>query len=54
MMDGGRDRGMPDRIIRAINTKLEANRDFLAKSTSGEVTWRIRDGKVEVYIQPKI
>jgi hypothetical protein len=53
-MQEGRSLDVADRIISAINKKLEANRDFLAKSTSGEVTWRIRDGKVEVYIRPKI
>ena len=53
-MDGGRDTGMPDRIIRAINKKLEANRTHLAKATSGQVTWRIKNDEVEVYIQPKI
>lgn len=53
-MDGGRLPEAPDRIIRAITEKLEANRGYLAKSKSGQITWRITNGKVEVFIQPKI
>jgi hypothetical protein len=53
-MGDGRYQMMADRIIRAIMDKLEANRTHLAKANSGQVTWRIKDDEVEVFIQPKI
>lgn len=54
-MNGGPAPRVADRIIAAINQKLERNRSELDKSRFGRVIWRVdKNGKVDIDLEPRI
>jgi hypothetical protein len=43
-----------DRLIADVTAKLEEHKPVLAHAKSGRLSWRIKDGKVELELEPRL